>query len=320
MDTMDIINELAELAFATRLKRLSDRLSKDASLIYKKLDLDFKARWFPILYALNNNSPMSVTTLARSVGLTHTAVNNITSEMLKKQLLISEKGKQDERKRLLSISKKGRKVSKSLVPALNEIRLVTKELCDESKCDILFDIKKIEDQLDRKSLYERLRLRMFQDNPGEIQIKTYRPAYKKYFNLLNLEWLKKYYTIEDKDKKILDDPNRKIIKKGGTIYFANLDNYIVGTVALIKHKNGIFELAKLAVTKDAQGFGIGKMLVKEIINHANNLEIKDLYLRTGPQLKAANHIYTDLGFKKIDTTPFGDDEYLRQPLTMKLIL
>ena len=44
----DIIAELGELAFASRLKRLSDRLMRDVSRIYQQMDVDFEARWFSV--------------------------------------------------------------------------------------------------------------------------------------------------------------------------------------------------------------------------------------------------------------------------------
>lgn len=49
---MDLIHELGELALATRLKRLSERLSSDVSKIYKESDVDFEAKWFLILSLL----------------------------------------------------------------------------------------------------------------------------------------------------------------------------------------------------------------------------------------------------------------------------
>ena len=44
IERMETINELAELAFASRLKRLSERLMKDVSCLYHKLEVDFEAR------------------------------------------------------------------------------------------------------------------------------------------------------------------------------------------------------------------------------------------------------------------------------------
>ncbi len=44
---MDLINELEELALASRLRRLSDRLMRDVSGIYDDLEVDFKRAGFP---------------------------------------------------------------------------------------------------------------------------------------------------------------------------------------------------------------------------------------------------------------------------------
>jgi len=77
---LDTITELAELAFASRLKRLSERLMKDATRIYSKLNLDFESRWFTILYGLNKQGSMTITALAQTLRLTHPAVNQLAGK------------------------------------------------------------------------------------------------------------------------------------------------------------------------------------------------------------------------------------------------
>jgi DNA-binding MarR family transcriptional regulator/GNAT superfamily N-acetyltransferase len=315
---MDTINELADLAFASRLKRLSERLMKDVSLLYYKLDTEFEARWFTILYTLNHKSPMPVTALAESLNITHTAVNQLSSEMIKKGLVNSSSGKQDERQRLLSISLKGRNVALSLTPVWEEIRSATEELINSADPNLLSAIGKIEKQLDKQNMYERVWIRLRGIPPGEITILDYRPAYKKYFESLNREWLQEYFEIENEDQKILSDPNGKIIKKGGAIFFAALDESIVGTAALIHHRNGIYELLKMTVTKNAQGLGIGKKLTHKVIEHAKSLGANEIYLQTSPKLKAANNLYKKLGFRKTKKSPFADDRFIRPTFTMKL--
>ncbi|MFH1197103.1 MAG: hypothetical protein V1720_15510 [bacterium] len=66
---MDTIRELEELALATRLKRLSERLSKDISLVYKKSNIDFEARWFVLISSLIKESPQSITGLAKKTWI-----------------------------------------------------------------------------------------------------------------------------------------------------------------------------------------------------------------------------------------------------------
>ena len=315
---MDIITELAELAFASRLKRLSERLSKDVSLLYHKLDVDFEARWFSILYALNRKSPMAVTELAQALGLTHTAINQLAKEMIKKGLLHSLKGKKDERKRMIYLADKGKKVFNKLTPVWEEILVATKQLIESPGRDILAAIGEIEKQLDEHDMYERVWIRLKGQPPGEIEIREYSPALKKSFKSLNYEWLEKYFEVEKTDEKILSDPNGKIIKNGGAIFFACIEDNVVATVALIKHRDGALELAKMAVTKKFQGRGIGGKLMQAVIDRARELGAAELYLQTNTKLKAANHLYRKFGFKKTIKSPFDPSRYNRPTFVMKL--
>ena len=45
---MDLIKQLGPMALGSRLKRLTIRMNKDISLIYRKLGIEFEARWFPV--------------------------------------------------------------------------------------------------------------------------------------------------------------------------------------------------------------------------------------------------------------------------------
>ncbi len=317
---MDLITELSELAFATRLKRLSERLTRDVSTLYHNLGVDFEARWFAIFYALYKKSPMMVTELAQSLRLTHTAINQLTAEMIKKGLIVSSKGKSDERQRLLSITPAGKEVALKLAPVWEEIRRATKELIESTGSDVLAIIEKIEQQLDEKDMHERTWVRLKGCPPGEIVISEYSAAMKKYFKLLNYEWLEEYFEVEQRDEQLLSDPRGKIIKNGGAIFFACLDHQVVGTGALIRHRDGTLELAKMAVTKKFQGRGIGKMLMQKIIARAQELGQSALYVQTNARLKAANHLYQKFGFKKTKENPFDPLRYKRPTFVMKLDL
>jgi DNA-binding MarR family transcriptional regulator len=317
---LDIITELSELAFASRLKRLSERLMKDVSLLYKKLDIDFEARWFTIFYVLNHQSPKTITELASLLRLTHTAVNLLASEMIKKDLLISSKGKKDERQRFLSISPKGKKVASALLPIWEEIRSETKALIESTNNDLLSSITQIEQRLDKKNMYERIWFRLKGAIPGKIKIVEYRPALKKYFNALNREWLEEYFVVEKEDEKFLSDPNRTIIKNGGLILFACIEDQVVGTGSLIKHRDDLFEIGKVAVTRKFQGNGIGEKLIQTILDKAKKSGIKILYIQTSPALIAANNLYSKFGFRKTIKNPFGTINYTRPTFLMKLNL
>jgi len=119
---------------------------------------------------------------------------------------------------------------------------------------------------------------------------------KNYIKTLNYEWLEKHFRIEETDIINLSNPKENIIDKGGLIYYAKLNNKIVGTVSLLKKTNTIFELAKMAVTINAQGYGIGTKLLEHAIKIAKQKQLEKLILYSNTKLETAINIYKKYGF------------------------
>ncbi len=45
---MDFFNQTGRMAIGSRLRMLSDKITEDASQIYKLYGVDLKAKWFPV--------------------------------------------------------------------------------------------------------------------------------------------------------------------------------------------------------------------------------------------------------------------------------
>jgi DNA-binding MarR family transcriptional regulator/GNAT superfamily N-acetyltransferase len=315
---MDLIQKLGPLAFASRLKRLAEKLHRDGSLIYKRYNLDFEARWFPVMYALNNYKQVAVTELAKMLNLTHPAINQIAGEMIKRGYLKSTRGRKDERQRFLSLTQSGRKLCLELVPVWKDISDSTMELIDSIDPNLLNRLSEIENSLDQQSMFDRVEVKLKQRMLKKVKILPYRPSLKKYFKQLNLEWLKKDFKIEPPDTKILNDPNTTMIKPGGLVLFAEVDSDIVGTVALKKVNDSVYEICKLAVTKQYRGLGIGRRLVDELIKEAKSRHAQMIILATSPLLIVANNLYKTYGFKETDNDLGILAPYIRKSIVMKL--
>jgi len=315
----DIITQLGDLAFASRLRRLSERLLRDASRIYQAQRVDFEARWFPVLFLLHRNAPLAVTDIARALGITHPAVNQIARAMSAKGLLVVGKDKKDDRKRLLSLSATGRKMVDTLKPVWAAIEEANRELLEDTGSDILGGLDRIERALDKLDMFDRVMGRLKQQQYAAVEILPYQSRLKKYFRDLNYEWLKKYFTIEPLDEKVLSDPNGRIIKRGGRILFARLGTDILGTVALLRVDDDTVELAKMAVTATAQGKQIGKKLGDAAIDEARRMGARTIILLTNPRLTAAIGLYRTLGFVRVPED-HGAGEYGRYTFAMKLEL
>ena len=124
-----------------------------------------------------------------------------------------------------------------------------------------------------------------------MEIISYTPEYASEFKSLNIAWLEKYFWVEPHDEEVLSDPNKFIIEPGGAIFFVKENDDILGTVALMKMDDSIFELTKMAVTPAAQGKKIGQQLLKHTINFARSQNWDKLMLYSNRKLENAIYIY-----------------------------
>jgi len=293
---LDLIKQLGPLAFASRLKRLGEKLQKDVSKIYKDQSIEFEARWFPVLYALKGKKFISVTAMAKTLGLTHPAINQVAGVMTRRGLLNSTRDKYDDRRRLLCLTQKGRETIKILEPIGAEIASATREVIDITGGDFLENIALIENQLENESIYERITIGLKKRQFEAIEIEEYKTQYKKYFKSLNIEWLNHYLSVTKEDEDTLSNPGN-IIKEGGIILFAKLNGFVIGTGTLINHANGTYEIAKMAVDPKERGKQAGKKLVLALIDKCKKLKAKKLYLLTSPKLETAVKLYHQIGFR-----------------------
>jgi ribosomal protein S18 acetylase RimI-like enzyme len=133
-----------------------------------------------------------------------------------------------------------------------------------------------------------------------IEIISYTSNLKEHIKTLNLEWLTKYFRVEEKDELVLSNPQEEIIDKGGMIFYVRHNDEIIGTVSLIKVDDTTFELSKMAVTEKAKGLGIGNKMIVHCIAIAEENNIQKLILYSNTSLSSAIHLYKKFGFEETD--------------------
>jgi GNAT superfamily N-acetyltransferase len=150
-----------------------------------------------------------------------------------------------------------------------------------------------------------------------VQILDFEPHHAGMFRTLNEEWINRYFVMEKADHKSLGNPQSYIIDKGGYILMASYQGEIVGTCALINDGNGVYELAKMAVTPKAQGLKIGKLLGEAAIGKAREVGASMVYLVSNRRLETALNLYRRLGFVEV---PMPPSIYERADIKMELPL
>ena len=153
---------------------------------------------------------------------------------------------------------------------------------------------------------------------AEIKVVPFDPKFANAFADLNYPWIEESYGVEPHDHEVLDHPIESVIEPGGEIFFALAGGEAVGTVAMIRMDENHFELAKMAVSPNARGRGIGDKLMKACIQHAASAGAKSIILESNTKQEAAIRLYRKFGFVEIPLDP--DSHFVRANIRMELAL
>lgn len=149
-----IINELGSFAIASRLRRLNESLVSDMTLIYKEHGLPLETKDFILYHLLSKRGHLSISEIARELNLTHPAVIHIAKSLEKIGYVESEKSADDSRKRLLVLTKKGKRDLDKYKILWEDITLLNQELF-EQQVKLLQSIQELEKMLKEKTYYQR---------------------------------------------------------------------------------------------------------------------------------------------------------------------
>ncbi|WP_027709662.1 bifunctional helix-turn-helix transcriptional regulator/GNAT family N-acetyltransferase [Zooshikella ganghwensis] len=304
---MDFLAELDYLALGSRLKRLSDHLISEVSQTYKTLDIDFNPRLFPLLQLLYRHGPNSISELSQALGVTHAAVSQMAHMMVKSGLASKQPDPTDERRQFLELTPEAHALYQSLTPLWQAMQSTLQQFGSQQGFLLLPAITAMEQAINQSPLQQAwlAKLNAIESNPSQantnptaVRLTGWQPQWREQFAALNLQWLERYFSVTEADKHALFQPEEYYLNDGGYILFAEVDSQPIGAVALKRINTDIFELSKLAVAETHQQRGIGRRLMLYAISMATMVGAQQLVLQSNRQLKAALHLYRELGFKE----------------------
>jgi DNA-binding MarR family transcriptional regulator/GNAT superfamily N-acetyltransferase len=291
---MDKLKSFGELALGSRLKRLSDTLMRDVKKIYKSLYTDFEPTYMPVFKTIFEEKKITVGEIAYLLNISQPAVTQFINALEKKKLIITSSDKIDKRKRIISLSKKGKETVQKLQPIWEVIDAEMKKLTDVESSKFIEQIGIIEGKIKEKTFYFRVR----ESLKSKVTIIPFSDNYAQLFHDLNMEWLEKYFYVEDHDKEVLENPRSYIIDNSGYIFFAKYNEKIVGTVALMNEPGG-YELSKMAVLPNYQGLKIGQKLMDHCIQFSKDKKWPALLIYSNTKLFPAINMYRKNDFVEI---------------------
>ena len=137
------------------------------------------------------------------------------------------------------------------------------------------------------------------------------------FASLNRAWIEEFFRLEASDLEVFGDPYRAVVAPGGQIFFAVENGVVLGTCAALRLDADTVELAKMAVSPEVRGRGLGNLLLKAVVDFARRTGTKRVELLSNTRLGPAIALYRKHGFREI---PLGQQEYSRANIRMELLL
>ncbi|HJR73724.1 MAG TPA: GNAT family N-acetyltransferase [Luteimonas sp.] len=131
----------------------------------------------------------------------------------------------------------------------------------------------------------------------DYRIVDFDAVWRDDFARLNIDWLERFFVVEAIDREVLHDPETHILRPGGRILFAvDAKERAIGTVALKREGEGVYELTKMAVEPGHQGAGIGRALMVAVLKTYRELGGQELFLESSSKLAPALKLYESVGF------------------------
>ncbi|GGD64404.1 hypothetical protein GCM10011357_19700 [Lacimicrobium alkaliphilum] len=131
----------------------------------------------------------------------------------------------------------------------------------------------------------------------QLEFVPFNTALSGDFLSINRQWIEDMFVMEPSDFAMLEDPYRYIIAPGGYIWFAaHKELGILGTCALHRQAEGVFELTKMGVRGHNRGLKVGEKLLRHVLEQSEKLSLACLYLLTNKKCAAAIHLYEKNGF------------------------
>lgn len=292
----DTLAELGVTFLGSRLKRLAERLQTDAAATLQAMDLPIQPAQQQFLAVLRRQGPQTVGGIAQHLRISQPTATRAVQALVEQGLIDASREGRDQRQKVLVLSLAGAALMDRLERELwPRVEAAAVSLCGGRHAALLADIALIEAELDRRSLVDRV---MSPDTPPEMSVRDFSDDLAQAFYEINAAWISQMFVLETNDITLLENPRELILDKGGAVLFAATpDLGVVGTCAIMRMKDGWFELTKMGVLEAARGRKVGEFLLAATIERAKAMGVADrLYLLTNKKCGPAIHLYEKLGF------------------------
>lgn len=270
------------------------------------LDSPFSLTQVRLLYELAHRTEPTAAELARELGLDPGYLSRLLRGFERCGLVAKRASASDARRRLLSLTERGRAVFAPLEAASREqVAALLGTLADAEQRRLVEAMGTIEALLGARP-EPRVPYLLRAPRPGDLGwvVQRHGALYAEEYGFDE--------TFEALVAGIVAAFVRELDPKRERCWIAEREGENVGSVFLVKHpeREGVAKLRLLLVEPSARGLGIGRRLVDECVRFARQAGYRTVTLWTQSVLVSARRIYEAAGFRLVAEAPhhsFGQD-------------
>lgn len=143
-------------SLGTQLRHILDLLDGAVQSAYQDAGLSYRPRYTPVLRQLLQHEPLTVGQIAAGARITQPAATQTIELMIKDRLVRVTSGREDGRKRLISLTDRGRKIVPEVQRCWQATAIAHQDLEGELGFSLSDVLDRVLSALDRKSYAQRI--------------------------------------------------------------------------------------------------------------------------------------------------------------------
>jgi DNA-binding MarR family transcriptional regulator len=153
-DLTDYSGAYGAAALGARLRRVSERIDREATAVYQQAGIRFEQRWMAPVSLLTERGEMSVSEIAQALRITQPSVSQTLSSLHAEGFVAEKADSRDARRRIQFLTKAGTAFVVQVEGIWESLTITAREL-DREAGDVVSSLDRLEKALDRTSLFER---------------------------------------------------------------------------------------------------------------------------------------------------------------------
>lgn len=248
------------------------------------------------LVELDSQGEMNIAKLSSILGLEHSTTSRLVDQMVREEICVLQIEKNDRRNKLISLTKKGSKLAARIHDEAKAQVQEALNLMDESeKNKVVEGLSIYAKALRRSNLQKGYKIRrlLAKDVPQLMQ-------------LTKSIWAEFGFDATHPDAPIFEAELEKTYETYSTkkaAYFVLVhDDTIVGGAGFgpLAGESDICELKGMYLASSTRGLGLGKILLRHVLDEMKREGFKECYLESMNFMNQANLLYQKSGFNRLD--------------------